>query len=176
MLHSYTFNQMGSLKADAPDQTQQNVQNTRFGNYSVANYFSNTTSDNQVKFASQYLGFVPSNLGISSAAVDIESQLFNKIESERSDEKLQLFARPFLTVPYLGRGGGNPTLESQLQQGQIVRDLRSVSTVTENPYIDYQTYPMRDDLKKQIGNPANSVEELAMDGWRRGGVSARENQ
>jgi hypothetical protein len=34
---------------------------------------------------------------------------------------------------------------------------------------------MRDDLRKKINNPANSVEELAMNGWIRGGASARES-
>lgn len=174
-LHSYTFNNMGSLKSDLPDQTQSAVQNTRFGSYSVSNYFSSYSSDAQIKFASEHPGFVASNLGVSSAVIDVESRLFNKSESERAAEKLQLFERPFLTVPYLGRGGGDPTLEAQLQQGQMIRDLKSVATVSEKPYIDYQTYPLRDDLRSQMTNPANSVEEVAMNGWIRGGSSARQN-
>jgi hypothetical protein len=174
-LHPYTFNTMASLKADVPDQTQQNVQNTRFGSYSVSNYFSSFGSNSQVSFASEIPGFVVSNgFSIAPSVVDVESKLFNKIESERSFEKLQLFERPFVTVPYLGRGGGDPTLESQLQQGQMIRDLKSVATISEKPYIDYQSYPLRDDLRSQITNPANSVEEIAMNGWVRGGSSARE--
>lgn len=175
-LHPYSFNTMASLKADVPDQTQQNVQNTRFGNYTVSNYFSNLGSTSQVKFASEVPGFVVNNgFSISPTVVDIESKLLNKTESERSLEKLQLFERPFKTVPYLGRGGGDPTLESQLQQGQMIRDLKSVATISEKPYIDYQSYPLRDDLRSQITNPAYSVEEVAMNGWTRGGVSARES-
>ena len=173
-LHSYSFNNMGTLKADVTDQTQQNIQNTRFSNYTVSNFFSSNTSDMQLNFATQYPGFVASNKGVSSSVIDVESNLFNKSESERSFEKLQLFERAFRTVPYLGRGGGDPTLESQLQQGQTIRDLKSVSTVSEKPYIDYQTYPMNDILRSQITNPANSVEEVAMNGWVRGGSSARE--
>ena len=175
-LHSYKFNNMGSLKSDKVDQTQENVQNVRFGNYSVSNYFSNNSSDMQLNFASQYVGFLPSNIGISASVIDVESQLFNKSEMERSAEKLQLFQRPFATVPYLGRGGGDPTLEAQLQQGQTIRDLKSVATVSETSYIDYKTYPLRDDLRSQYTNPANSVEEVAMNGWVRGGSSARQNQ
>lgn len=174
-LHSYTFNNMGSLKADIPDQTQSAVQNTRFGTYNVSNYFSIYSSDHSLKFASEHPGFLASNLGVSSTVIDVESKLLNKSESERAAEKLQLFQRPFLTVPYLGRGGGDPTLESQLQQGQMIRDLKSVATVSEKPYIDYNTYPLRDDLRSQVTNPANSVEEVAMNGWVRGGSSARQN-
>jgi hypothetical protein len=166
---------MGSLKSDLPDQTQSAVQNTRFGSYSVSNYFSSYASDSQVNFASEHPGFLASNLGVSSSVIDIESKLLNKSESERAAEKLQLFQRPFATVPYLGRGGGDPTLEAQLQQGQMIRDLKSVATVSEKPYIDYQTYPLRDDLRSHVTNPANSVEEVAMNGWVRGGSSARQN-
>ena len=41
-------------------------------------------------------------------------------------------------------------------------------------YMNYSTYPMMDDLKSRIGNPAYSVEEAALDGWVRGGSSARD--
>ena len=174
-LHGYTFNNMGSLRADMTDQTQQNIQNTRFGNYNVANFFSNSASDSQLQFATQQPGIVVKNGGVASAVIDVESNLFNKSENERPFEKLQLFQRPFVTVPYLGRGGGDPTLESQLQQGEMIRDLKSVGTVSEKSYIDYNQYPMRDDLRSQITNPSNLVQEVAMDGWIRGGASARES-
>jgi len=98
----------------------------------------------------------------------------NNTESERPLEKLNLNQRPFVTVPYLGKGYGDPTLEAQLQQGQIVSDKKSVSTVSEMSYMDYSSYPMMDDLKNRIGNPSYSIEESAMDGWVRGGTSARE--
>jgi len=174
-LHPYTFNTMASLKSDLPDQTQQNVQNTRFGSYSVSNYFSQYSSGSQVQFASEIPGFIVNDgFSVSPAFIDIESKLFNKSESERPAEKVQLFERPFATVPYLGRGGGDPTLEAQLQQGQMIRDLKSVATVSEKPYIDYNSYPIRDDLRSHITNPAFSVEEVAMNGWTRGGASARE--
>lgn len=174
-LHPYTFNTMASLKSDVPDQTQQNLQNTRFCNYSVANYFSQYSSASQVQFASEIPGFVVGNeFSVSPAVVDIESRLFNKSENEQSTEKVQLFERPFATVPYLGRGGGDPTLEAQLQQGQMIRDLKSVATVSEKPYIDYKSYPLREDLRSHVTNPAYSVEEVAMNGWTRGGASARD--
>ena len=52
-LNAYIFNNMGSLKSDVTDKTQQSLQNTRFGNYMVSNYFSDNTSDSQLKFAMQ---------------------------------------------------------------------------------------------------------------------------
>ena len=171
-LQSHIFNNGSSLKGDIPDQTQTNIQNTRFGSYSVANYFSNYTSDAQVQFASQHPGFVASNLGVASSVIDVESNLINKSVKERSTEKIQLFQRPFLTVPYLGKGGGDTTLESQLQQGEMIRNVKSMYAVPENTYV--QTYPLHQDLLSQVTNPATSVEEVAMNGWVRGGASSRE--
>ena len=65
--------------------------------------------------------------GISANVVDYESALLNKVGAERPLEKLQLHQRPFITVPYLGRGNGDPTLESQLQQGENISEKKSVS-------------------------------------------------
>jgi hypothetical protein len=53
---------------------------------------------------------------------------------------------------------------------ETIRDVKSIATISEMPYIDYANYPMNADLQKKITNPANSVEELAMNGWIRGGA------
>jgi hypothetical protein len=174
-LHGYTFNNMGSLKSDFTDKTEQNAQNTRFGNYAVSNFFSNSASDSQVHFSTQHAGLIVSNKGVAGQVIDVESNLLNKVEMGRSFEKLQLFQRPFASVPYLGRGGGDPTLEAQLQQGQMVRDLKSVNTISETSYMTKNEYPMLQEVKQDITNPNKLVQELAMDGWIRGGASAREN-
>ena len=173
-LNSYVFNNTGGIRSDMTDITQQNIQNTRFGNYSVSNYFSENVSSSHIDFATSQPGLLIRGEGVAPAVIDQESQLFNS-ENERHFEKLQLHQRPFITVPYLGRGGGDPTIESQLQQGEIVSDKKSVATVSEMPYINYDTYPMRDDLKSYISDPTNSVQELSMEGWVRGGTSARYN-
>ena len=72
-LHSYTFNNMGSLTSDLTDQTQQNIQNTRFGSYTLSNFFSNSASDSQIQFATQQPGILVRNGGVAGAVIDIES-------------------------------------------------------------------------------------------------------
>jgi len=172
---SYLFNSMGRIGIDVTDQTSQNLYNTRFANYTVANYFSEINNGSEVNFATQQpTVMINARNGVSSDLIDNYSYIMNNTESERPLEKLNLNQRPFVTVPYLGKGYGDPTLEAQLQQGQIVSDKKSVSTVSEMSYMDYSSYPMMDDLKNRIGNPSYSIEESAMDGWVRGGTSARE--
>lgn len=172
---SYLFNSMGRIGIDVTDETAQNLYNTRFGNYTVANYFSESNNHSEINFATQQPTLmINARNGVSSNLIDNYSYIMNNTESERPLEKLSLNQRPFATVPYLGKGYGDPTLESQLQQGQMVCDRKSVATVSELSYMDYSTYPMMDDLRSRIGNPSYSIEESAMDGWVRGGSSARE--
>ena len=174
-INSYMFNNMGRIGQDVTDQTQQNVHNTRFGNYTLSNYFSESVSDSQIQFATAQSGIMLNAVsGVANSVVDVHSYLLNNKESERPLEKLQLSQRPFITVPYLGKGSGDPTLESQLQQGEIVSDRKSVSTISETSYVNYSSYPMQDDIKSRVTNPVYSVEESALDGWVRGGASTRD--
>ena len=167
------FNNMGRIGADATDQTQRNLYNTRFANHMLADYFSDKTTTSQIQFATQQPTMMVSGTGVTGAVIDVESILTLKTEQERAFEKLQLFPRPFLTVPYLGRGGGDPMLEAKLQQGEIVSDKKSVSTIMEQSFGKYTQYPMDSQMEQRVRDPANVVQESALDGWVRGGVNSR---
>jgi hypothetical protein len=174
----YNFNNMGRISLDSTDQSQKNIYNTRFANYTLSSYFSNVASDNHVNFATEqpttlFSGMVNGH-GLSGQSVDNESNIFFSMENERPIEKLMLFPRPFLTVPYLGKGSCDPALESQLQQGEIVHDKKSVSTIMEKSFSDYSLYPTNSDMKSRVEDPAKNVEESALNGWIRGGMSTRD--
>lgn len=170
---SYTFNNMGRIGLDATDLTQRNMHNTRFSNYMLSEFFSDKTTDSQVKFATQQPTMMVSGTGIAGSVIDVNSMLTLKTEQERPLEKLMLHPRPFLTVPYLGRGSCDPTLESQLQQGEIVSDKKSVSTIMEQSFSNYVMYPTDTNMEERVNNPAYTVEEAALSGWVRGGQSSR---
>jgi hypothetical protein len=111
--------------------------------------------------------------GLSGEAVDADSFLTLKTQEERPYEKLQLSQRIFSTVPYMGRGFSNPMLESQLQQGETIRGKQSVSTVTEQSFLNYTLYPTDDKMKEHVSNPSFTIEESALNGWVRGGSDTR---
>jgi hypothetical protein len=111
--------------------------------------------------------------GLTSTSVDIDSQLTIEQQQQRTFQKLSLQERPFITVPYLGRGSCNTDLESQLLQGEIVSDKKSVSTITESSFIDYLQYPLDENMQDRTTNPDFIVEESALDGWVRGGADTR---
>lgn len=175
---SYLFNNAGRIGADVTDQSQRNVYNTRFANHTLADYFSDKTTDSHVKFATKQPVVMFSGTthgsGLHGSVVDDESMLHLKAEQDHSVEKLQLFQRPFVTVPYLGRGSCDPTLESQLLHGEMVTDRKSTSTIMDKSFSQYALYPTDKKMEDRVNNAANYVEEAALEGWVRGGMSTRE--
>lgn len=177
-IFDYNFNNMDRIRLDSTDLTQRNVHNTRFGNYMLSNYFSNIPSGDHVKFATNQpttmFSGVTLGKGLSGNAIESENNIFYKTENERPLEKIMLMPRPFITIPYLGKGSCDPALESQLQQGELVHDKKSVSTIMEKSFNEYSLYPMDSKMKDRVEDPAKNVEEAAMNGWVRGGIMTRD--
>ena len=150
--------------------SQRNVANTRFSTYTMENYFS-SNPDSAVRFATQTptVNFKNTVGGLPGSVVDSDSLLLIGNKQDRSLEKLNLIQRPYLTIPYLGKGASNPALESVLQQGERVSDKKSTWEQNETD----QSYPMIAKLKNRVTNPTYSVEEAALNGWVRGGRSSR---
>lgn len=177
-MSDYTFYNMGRIGADAVDNTQRNIYNTRMTGYTLSNYFSDSSSDAHVKFATEQpnLMYSGSNGGtsVNSALIDVDSLLLVKKQQDRSLEKLSLEQRPFLTVPYLGRGSCNTLLETQMMQGENTHGLKSSSTIMDKSFIDYALYPTDAYMEKVVKDTKYTVEESALSGWVRGGVASRE--
>ena len=164
----YQFNNLGRIGYDNTDNSQRNIQNKRYADFTTTNYFSEKTTDSHEQFATSQPALLfngVSGVGLNGNIIDFDSELRNRSQLERSFDKLQLNVRPFITVPYLGRGSCNPTVESQLLQGETVRDKKSVSTVMEQSFFD----------SKSSIKPMYPTEELALQGWNRGGASTRES-
>jgi hypothetical protein len=176
-MSDYSFFNMGRIGADAVDNTQRTMYNTRFANYTLSNFFNENLSGAHVDFATSQpnvmFNGVP-GVGIHSGSVDVDSMLLLKQTKERSLEKLQLNERPFLTVPYLGKGSCNPVLESQLLQGEHNGDKKSVSTIMTKSFMDYSLYPTDAKMEEHVSNPAHTIQEAALEGWVRGGMLTRE--
>jgi hypothetical protein len=172
------FNQSGRMGNTPTDESQRTVQNSAYLNTILTHFSSDKMSSSHVDFATQFPGVMVSGTnggtGLGALGVDVESNLLWKTNPERPLEKLQLFQRPFLTVPYLGRGSCDTMLESQLMQGETVRGLKSASTVMEQNFLPLDQYPLDPEKRARSQEARYSVEELALDGWVRGGKSTRD--
>ena len=170
--NSFMFGNMGRIGSDSVDNTQVNIYNTKFSNYNLSNFYQENLSDAHVLFATNqpnvmFKGVSGTGLG---SLVDYETDVFYKAENGRSLDKMMLMERPFLTVPYLGRGSCDPSLESQLLQGENVNDKKSVSTIMEQSFMNHSLYPVDDNMISHL----NDTNSAALNGWVRGGAVTRE--
>lgn len=177
-VNSYLFHNTSRIGSDMTDQTQRNVHNTRFANHTLSNYFSKDTSDQHVKFAvsqpTMNFSGVSHGIGLTGSAVDHESKLMIKDVHSTPAEKIQLFTRPFVTVPYLGRGSVDTQVESQLMQGEFVTDKKSSSTIMDKSFTEYSLPILTSDMENHVKDASQNVEEAAMEGWIRGGANTRQ--
>ena len=64
-------------------------------------------------------------MGIGGCNVDDNSKLKIGTIQTSTKSRISLQQRPFLTVPFLGRGPSRPVEESQLQQGGYLGNKKS---------------------------------------------------
>lgn len=84
----------------------------------------------------------------------------------------QLFTRPYLSIPYMGKGCYQPNNESNLIFGEDTGEKRSCNVLAGVTIDNFYT-PMIGCLRENIQNPKNLIEETY--GWIRGGESTRKN-
>ncbi len=173
---NYTFYNMARIENDNTTQTQESLQNERYADYTTTNYFSENATDSQIQFATQQPAVVPNSItgsGVGSEKIENECNLLLETENERNLGRLNLMQRPFLTVPYLGRGSVDPTLELQLKEGELHEQKKSTSTVMTQSFMGYTLYPTNEDMENRTSDAKYTVEESAMKGWVRGGEDTR---
>lgn len=174
--YPYTFDSMSRLEYDPSIVTQKNIQNVNNANYRLENYYPNCPMNNAINFATQqpnvfYKGSHEG--GIKGCEIEVNSDLkFSHISKPAC--KIRLTPRQFITVPYLGRGLGDPELELQLKQGENFINKKTVNNMMESSFVNASEYPMIDSLQRYVNNSSYMIEDDAMTGWKRGGLSARE--
>ena len=158
-----SFNQSDRLGSDVFYNTQDAIENRAYVSHTVNDLYTGQQMSRDVMFATQQPGLmvngVTRGMGLGSSSVEQESNLLWKSEGQRPLEKLQLFPRPFLTVPYLGRGSCDPNIESQLMQGESVRGKKSSSTVMEQNFLPLDQYPLEEGKRNDVSsaNPRTCI-------------------
>ena len=175
---SYTFDNMSRLGADNCCIEQNTLQSIGYCNYLLQNYYIDDCSMRKpIELATsqpciQYKGGY--NSGAGGCNIDDSSNLQIGTIQTHPRCRLDLFHRPFATVPYLGRGSVCPLMEAQIQQGELIQNKRSVTNNGETSYIAYHSYPLHQGIQDRLTNPAYCVEGVASEGWVRGGLPSRE--
>ena len=174
----FTFNTMGRIGSDSCSQDINSIENAQACSYLLQNYFAVDCNMSKAKQLAttqpgiNYSGSMGSDMCGSN--IDESSKLLIGGIQTAPKARIDLFQRPFATVPYLGRGAVDPILEAQIQQGEAVTNKRSVTRLTEKSHLRYRTTPLIPEMQQTVQNPNNIIESNASQGWVRGGVPSRE--
>ena len=172
----YTFDNLTRIGLDQCNLDQTTIQDIASCNYMTQNYFSSDCSmKNPISLATSQPGIMYNggfNSGAGGCNIDANSKLLIGTIQTHPRCRIDLFQRPFATVPFLGRGSVNPVMEAQIQQGEQIVNKRSVNNLGEKSYIKYHQTPLLPAVQDRINQP--KIESVASDGWIRGGVPSRE--
>ena len=172
----YTFDNLSRIGLDQCNISQTDIQNVASCNYLTQNYFaSDCTMKNVRELATTQPGIMYNggfNSGAGGCNIDTSSMLQIGTIQTHPRCRIDLFQRPFATVPFLGRGSVNPVMEAQIQQGEQIVNKRSVNTLSEKSYIKYHQTPLLPAVKERMNT--SKIETDASEGWIRGGVPSRE--
>ena len=175
-VYSYTFNNTTRIGQGDCGLSQRNVQNAQAATYTLDNFRPACPMTKAIDFATSQpdINFTGSHqVGIGGCNIDENSELEGLDQGLMKPKcRISLLQRPFATVPFLGRGRSDPVLESQIQQGALNSNRKSVHPSSEMTY-EVKT-PLLPSLQATVANPANLVEGVAASGWIRGGVPSRE--
>lgn len=174
----FAFNNISRIGDDNCSQDINSIENAQACSYLLQNYFTQDCSMSKARQLAvtqpciNYSGTMGSD--ICGSNIDDSSRLLIGTIQTHPRCRIDLFQRPFATVPFLGRGSVCPILEAQIQQGEGVTNKRTVTGLTEKCYLKFHTTPLLPEVKQNIQNPNNLIEGLRDKGWIRGGVPSRE--
>lgn len=176
-VYPYTFSSMSRIGNDNQSIIQRDIQNNKNIDHRLENYYPACPMNTAMDFALNQPNVFYSGShegGINGCVVDKNNELKYTLIS-KPPCRLRLETRPYLTVPYLGRGDCDPELELKIKTGENFLNKKTVNNTTEQSFIEYKNYPLLNSLEQTVTNPANLIEDAAYSGWVRGGMSAREH-
>jgi hypothetical protein len=173
--HYMDFYEQTRIGGDNCSMTQDMLQSDQYSNYMMRSFYAaECTMRKPIEFATSQVnvnysaaGGSGNQCGVGGCNIEQNNSLMFT-PTVRPKCRISLFQRPFLTVPYLGKGSSNPTLEGQLQQISLNTNKKSVNTSSEVSYIPISNYPLIPAIKNTVTNPQYLVES-----WTRGGESTR---
>jgi len=172
----YTFDNLSRIGNDTCSLDQRNIQNYNASNYQVENFSPFCPMTNAIDLATKQpnMNYTGSHqVGINGCNIDENSELRHTKVSKPAC-KITLQERPYLTVPYLGRGKVDPVLERQIRIGDKELNKKSLNPTSEVNLSEKKNYPLIDSIRSTMNDPSNYIEESASNDWVRGGMSSRE--
>ena len=156
--------------------TQDMLLNNHHADYMLKNYYmSDCTMRRPIEFATSQVsvnyaaaGGSGKQCGLGGCNIAESNSLMFGAQTQPKC-RISLLQRPFLTVPYLGKGSFDCDSETRLRVSEsAIANRKSVNAASEVSYLPLSQYPLIDSIQATITNPQYLVES-----WTRGGDSAR---
>lgn len=174
----FMFDKISRIGNDCCAIDQTTLENVAACNYMTQNYFrADCTLADARKLAVTQPGINFTGgfgMGVDGCNVDNSSRLLLGGIQTNPRCRIDLFARPFATVPYMGRGSVDPVMESNILQGEQSTSRRSLTHLGEKSYLKYHNTPLLPEKQATVQDPRFLVEGIAQEGWIRGGIPSRE--
>jgi hypothetical protein len=174
-MSAFQIQQFTRIHDDPCDQTVQNKESAGPGVYRVTNLVPAATQAYGTAYQQPAVPAAP-GFGWSATSIDVDSVLRNHAVQTNSPHcplRGRVQARPFVTVPFMGRGKGEAELESRLQQGAYVRAGKECGTISDTFYSNQFT-PQIPYVAQNVQNPTHLIPEVASKGWVRAGIPSRQ--
>jgi hypothetical protein len=174
-MSTFKIEQFTRVADDPCDQTVQNKESGAPGMYRMTNLVPPAASAYMTAYAQPAVP-AAAGYGWSAADIDAGSTLRNhsiQTNSPHCPLRARTQARPFATVPYMGRGRGDAELEARLQQSEFVRTGKDCGTISDTFYANQFT-PLIPYVAANVQNPKHLIPEVASAGWVRSGVPSRQ--
>ena len=169
------LNQKNQLIDDECYELESTKQSSAPGKYFTSNFNPcDCKNEKVVEFATNnpYMKF-RDGYGISECNVDQSSNL--RVGKSRKNPKCrsQLLHRPYLTVPYMGRGSGNANVETQLLPSEDTSQGKACNSLAGVTIENFFT-PLVKNLEEHVQNPKYLIQEDSDKRWVRGGIPTRQ--
>ena len=165
------INRLSSTKDDLCGVQQYYKQSVGPGRYAVTNLVPSAREVNPLA-AGAVTTYPREGYGYNNMQIDADSVLRNQPAFKSNKCSTRNQSRPFLTVPYMAGGRGNPDLESLLLHAEQVRTGAECGTISEQQLNVFD--PLIPSMEANIQKPSNLIPEVAQSGWIRGGIPSRQ--
>lgn len=172
---SFQIQQFTRVHDDPCDQMVQNKESAGPGTYQVTNLVPASQDAYGIAYQQPAVPAAP-GYGWSAASIQADSVLRNHAVQTNSPHcpiRGRVQARPFVSVPYMGRGKGEAFLEAKLQQATFVRQGKDCGTISDTFY-ENQFTPLIPYVSQNVQNPVHLIPEVASVGWIRAGIPSRQ--
>lgn len=157
--------------------TERNDQSVNASDYMLSNFRScdKNFSDVLTRSTDNQGIIIKDGYDVAGKGINESNKLRVGEYKSRPKPVQQLFERPYLTIPFMGRGSGDTPVETELITGDATFKNRFLSLAeNQDKSLDLQYTPLVKNLKDNIQNPNNLVEEKVNPEWVRGGMPSRQ--